>query len=99
MPWCSLASKSYKALCGCLITRFAGSDQSAVGDHVRQEAVVQHCLQELQGSLRQRSLLAGTDHDAVGDHVWQEALGQDCLQEFKGSLRQRTLLAGMTKAL
>ena len=60
---------------------------------------MQHCLQELQGSLRQRTLFAGTDQGAVGDRIWQEALVQHCLQELQGSLRQNTLSQTLIKVL
>ena len=60
----------------------AGTDQGAVGDPVWPEALVHHCLEELQGSLRLCILSAGTDQGALGDPVWQDALVQHCLEEL-----------------
>ena len=41
---------------------------------------MQHRLQGLQGSLRQRILFASADQRVAGDHVWREALVQHCLK-------------------
>ena len=68
-----------------------GTDPGVVGDHCRQEALVQHCLRELQSSLRQRALSAGADQRVVGDHVFPDTLVQRCLEGFKGSLRKTAL--------
>ena len=58
------------------------TDQVAVCDPVVQEALVQHCLEELQGSLRRCTLSAGTDQSIVGNPVWQEAVVHQCLEEL-----------------
>ena len=38
-----------------LLALLASTDLRVVGDHAWPEALVQHCLQELQGTLRQRT--------------------------------------------
>ena len=48
-----MVSMNCKVLCGS-VPLFAGTDQRVVGDHVWQEALVQHCPEEFKGSLRQR---------------------------------------------
>ena len=57
---------------------------------------MQHCLEELQGSLRLCTLSAGTNTDqvAVCDPVGQETLLQHFLEKLQGSLRLCTLSAG-----
>ena len=51
-PWCSMASRSRKAFCSYLplpqaLIKALHTDQIAVGGPVWQEALVQHCLEEL----------------------------------------------------
>ena len=98
-PWCRIAATSCKALCSCVPLLIAGTDQVAVGDHVGQEALVQHYLQEFKGALLQHTLLAGANQSVVGDPVGQEALAQHCLQELQGSLRPCIRSAGTDQAL
>ena len=98
-----MASRSLKALCSYLpspsLTKALHTTQLAVGGPVWQEALVQHCLEELQGSLRLFFYSAGTNQSIVGDPVWQEAVVQHCLEELQSSLRLCTYTQALTKSL
>ena len=54
-------------------TLSAGTDQGSRYDPVWQKALVQHSLEELPCSQKQRSRFAGTDVRVGGEHVRPEA--------------------------
>ena len=66
---------------------------------------MQHCLEELRGSLLPCTLFAGPTHGmstalvAAGDPVWQEALVQHGLEEPQGFLQLFTLAAGINQGV
>ena len=60
---------------------------------------MQHCLEDLQGSLRLFTLSAGTSQGIVGNPVWQQALVPHCLEELQGSLRLCTHSAGTNQGM
>ena len=90
--------KDFKTRCGC-VPFPAGTDQSAVGDPVGQEALMEHGRDALQGSLLRCTLSAGTDQGSTCDPVWQDALTQHSLEELPGSQRQRSRCARPDQAL
>ena len=75
-----------------LVGFLAGADQGRVGDHIRRNSLLLHCLKELKNQIG--LIFQGTDQSAVCDYIGHHTLLLHRFKNVQGLLRPIALLTG-----